>query len=79
MIAEAPRPGGDAARFARIEALLDAALDQPSQARQVFLEQACVDDPAMPREVLDLLAAVSASAGFLEAAPFLPRRPVPGS
>ncbi|HPA01271.1 MAG TPA: serine/threonine-protein kinase [Chiayiivirga sp.] len=73
MIAEAPRPGGDAARFARIEALLDAALDQPSQARQVFLEQACVDDPAMHREVLDLLAAVSASEGFLEAAPFLPQ------
>ncbi len=60
-------PSGDeAARFARIEALLDAALDLPAEAREAFLTQACGADHALCREARSLLAAAAASEGFLE-------------
>jgi len=56
----------DAARFARVEALLDAALEQPEIERKTFLLTQ-EPDASIRAEVLELLCAVSASEGFLEA------------
>lgn len=53
-------------RFARIEALLDEALDQPAGTREAFVRKACGDDDTLCREVMELLAAVAASDGYLE-------------
>ncbi len=77
MTASVPPPGGEAARFARIEALLDAALDMPSESREAFLAKTCSDDHALYREVRALLAAAVASEGFLEAALTPPPRSPP--
>jgi non-specific serine/threonine protein kinase/serine/threonine-protein kinase len=66
------RPEGNASdeaairRFARVEALLDEAVDQPEAAREGFVRQACGDDVALCREVLELLGAMAASDGYLE-------------
>ena len=65
----APPAAAAVARFARIEAVLDGALDQPHAARDAFVQNACSDDAALCREVLDLLAAMQASDGYLEQAP----------
>ena len=54
------------ARFARIEALLDAVLDRPRASRAGFLDEACAD-PLLREEVLALLNATEASDGFLDA------------
>ena len=56
----------EVARFARIEALLDAALERPQGEREAFLQAQKVE-PEIRAEVLQLLCAVVASAGFLEA------------
>lgn len=56
----------DAARFARVEALLDAAMERPEAEREAFLH-AQEGDPAIRAEVLELLRAITASEGFLEA------------
>lgn len=53
-------------RFARVEALLDAALDQDESSREAFLRHACGDDSELCREVMALLAAVGLSEGYLE-------------
>lgn len=53
-------------RFARVEILLDAALDLPPEQRDEYLEREC-DDAEMRAEVLALLQAADASEGFLEA------------
>jgi non-specific serine/threonine protein kinase/serine/threonine-protein kinase len=58
--------GPAADRFARIDSLLDAALDRPLDGRAAFLETAC-EDPALRQEVHALLHAIEASAGFLDA------------
>lgn len=55
-------------RFAKIEALLDAALELPVAERDAFLEGAC-DNAALREEVRELLHAATASEGFLESAP----------
>ncbi len=54
------------ARFSRVEALLDEALDLPEQARADYLEQACGDDTELQAEVRSLLHAAEVSEGFLE-------------
>ena len=54
------------ARFARVEAMLDAALDQPADTRDAFVRHACGEDAGLCREVLELLGAVDASSGYLE-------------
>ena len=59
-------PTGNAERFARIEALLDAALERPPAERDAFLDAACEDAP-LREEARDLLHAIAASEGFLEA------------
>ena len=56
----------ESARFASVEALLDAALEKPEGEREacLHLQEA---DAAIRTEVLELLRAVDASEGFLEA------------
>lgn len=56
----------ESARFARVEALLDAALEKPEGEREAFLHLQ-ESDAAIRTEVLELLRAVDASEGFLEA------------
>lgn len=53
-------------RFARIEAILDDALDRPVRSREDFVRDTCRDDPALCREALELLSAMNASDGYLE-------------
>ncbi len=53
-------------RFARIEAVLDDALDTPAASRELLVRDACGDDVALCNEVLELLAAMAASDGYLE-------------
>ena len=62
------RSPDDAERFAKIEALLDAALDHPPAERLAFLDAACAD-ASLHAEVCELLEAVGASEGFLETPP----------
>lgn len=61
------RPDADAARFARVEALLDGALERAPSARASYIEREAGSDDALRREALELLAAIDASDGFLEA------------
>lgn len=56
----------DARGFARIEALLDAALDRPAASREAFVREACNGEETICRNVLELLAAMAASEGYLE-------------
>ncbi len=58
-------PGEAAARFSRVEALLDALLELPESERAAFL-QSRNDDAAIRAEALELLHAAQASEGFLE-------------
>jgi tetratricopeptide (TPR) repeat protein len=53
-------------RFARIEALLDEALDQDESVREAFVRRACGDDMALCQEVMELLVAIASSDGYLE-------------
>jgi eukaryotic-like serine/threonine-protein kinase len=43
-------------RRQRVERVYQAALDQPLEEREAFVTAACADEPAVAREVLDLLA-----------------------
>jgi tetratricopeptide (TPR) repeat protein len=72
---DAADDAGAGRRFARIEALLDAALDRPAGEREAMVRDACGDDDVLCAEVLALLAAVAASDGFLES-PVAETRPV---
>ncbi len=56
----------EAARFARVEALIDDALEQPEAARRDWLQAACADQPEVLEEALSLLEAIDQSSGFLE-------------
>lgn len=67
MISRAPRTH-DVERFARLEALIDAALERPAESRATFIEAHC-DDVDMHREATALLQAIDDSEGFLEAPP----------
>ena len=55
-------------RFARLEAVIDAVLDQPQRARDSVLREACGDDASMLHDATEMLAAMDASAGYLERA-----------
>ncbi|HUD98322.1 MAG TPA: hypothetical protein VMR62_02025 [Bryobacteraceae bacterium] len=57
----------EAERWRRIEALCQAALEQPPEKRAVFLTQACSDDAQLRAEVQALLDQPADS--FLESAP----------
>ncbi|MBB5206557.1 serine/threonine-protein kinase [Chiayiivirga flava] len=60
-----PEAHDAALRFARIDALLDAALELPPEQREAMVRAQC-DDDALCREVIDLLRAIESSDGFLE-------------
>jgi serine/threonine-protein kinase len=55
----------DRERWQRVSALLDGALEQPPEARASYLDAACGAEGALRLEVEELLAAETASAGFL--------------
>ncbi|HUD40653.1 MAG TPA: serine/threonine-protein kinase [Dokdonella sp.] len=64
---DAARPDEAAIRrFARIEAVLDEALDQPPALRAALVRDRCSDDDALCREVMALLDAMAASDGYLD-------------
>jgi serine/threonine-protein kinase len=56
----------DAARWHRLSALLDEALDLPVSERAEHLRAACPDDPSLADEAADLLAAADAAGDLLE-------------
>lgn len=56
----------EAARFARIEALLDAALEKPESERDRWLMEACRGDLTLTADVKRMLDAMVRSVGFLE-------------
>lgn len=58
----------DAARFARIEILIDAALERPADDRNAWLRAACGDDDALHADARRWLDAIGRSVGFLEGA-----------
>jgi serine/threonine-protein kinase len=53
-------------QWRRIEAVLDQALELPSDARRAFARQACADDPALLADVEELLAADEQATGVLD-------------
>ena len=59
----------DPARFARVEALVDGALDRPADQRAAWLERACAGDAALRADAGKMLADMDASVGFLEGGP----------
>jgi TolB-like protein/tetratricopeptide (TPR) repeat protein len=60
----------DTARWQRVRAVFQDALDHRPDAREAFLREACAGDEAMRREVLSLLAAHTAAGGFLDTPAF---------
>jgi non-specific serine/threonine protein kinase/serine/threonine-protein kinase len=56
----------ETARFARVEALIDEALEQAEAARHDWLLAACEDQPELLADALSLLQAIEQSTGFLE-------------
>src|ERR1035438_3136144 len=66
-MSSAQRAPMEAERWKRIEALCQAALEQPPEKRAAFLAQVCTDDPQLRAEVQSLLDQQSDS--FLESAP----------
>src|SRR5262245_10650417 len=65
----------DPARFAKVRAIFEAALEQPAGARAAFAAGACVGDPHLLQEVQGMLAADAAADGLFDAAG---RPPGPG-
>jgi TolB-like protein len=65
---EAPAPVGDpsAGGWARVKAVFLAAVDQPDSERVAFLDAACAGDPALRREVEELLASDRVAGSFCE-------------
>ena len=53
-------------RFARVRAIFEAALEQPTRDRQGFVEGACVGDAVLLREVEAMLAADATGAPLLD-------------
>ena len=53
------------ARWKRVDALFQAALDRPPEQRSAFLDEAC-PDPQVRSEVEELLAAADSSSSFME-------------
>jgi Tol biopolymer transport system component/tRNA A-37 threonylcarbamoyl transferase component Bud32 len=58
------------ARWERIKALFDAALDRPAEERSQFLAEACAEDDALRAEVERLLAEHDRAGEFLNAPPW---------
>ncbi len=58
------------ARWERIKALFDAALDRPAEERSHFLAKACADDEALRAEVARLIAEHDRAGEFLNAPPW---------
>src|SRR5689334_4272741 len=56
-------------RWQQINALFDAALEQPSEQRRAFVADACQGDEALRGEVESLLASHERTTGFVDAAP----------
>jgi serine/threonine-protein kinase len=56
----------DRERWARLDRIVDAALDRPEAQRPAFVAVACHGDPDLARAAGDLLAAHSRAASFLE-------------
>lgn len=56
----------DPARWRRIEAILDGALDLPPEQRREFLDEACAGDVALHAELESLLAAHARARDYLE-------------
>ena len=54
-------------RFQLVNAIADAALELPAEARDAYLDEACRADAQLRREVAALLTAHSDSEGFLDA------------
>jgi len=54
------------ARWRKIEAVLDGALDLPPDRRAAYLDEACAGDPPLRAEVESLLSAHASASGFLE-------------
>jgi len=69
-----PPSQDERARFARIQALVDEALDRAPEAREAFLSETD-EDPALVAEARALLRAVDDSEGFLEPAAAEPAPP----
>jgi hypothetical protein len=57
----------DPARWQRIEAVCNAALDREVGERAAFVAAACKDDPALRQEVEALMAHAQTAEGFLAA------------
>jgi eukaryotic-like serine/threonine-protein kinase len=57
----------DTERWAKIDRLLDEAMDRDQQSRAAFLDEACLGDEELRREVESLLKAHSRSEPFLSA------------
>ncbi|MGH9142470.1 MAG: hypothetical protein ACRD2I_15170 [Vicinamibacterales bacterium] len=55
----------DPERWRRIDGLLQAALDMPSEQREEFLRDACANDPGLQRELRSLLVAHQNAGAFL--------------
>jgi len=53
-------------RFQQLEKLFEAALEREPSQRDVFLQQACVGDPALRRQVEALVASHEQAPSFLE-------------
>jgi len=60
-----PLPPTDLARWRRVEAILDVALDLPPEERSALLDQSCAGDPDLRAKVEALLAADAKAGGFL--------------
>jgi serine/threonine protein kinase/tetratricopeptide (TPR) repeat protein len=60
-----PLPPTDFARWRRVEAILDVALDLSPEERSALLDQSCAGDPELRAEVEALLAADAKAGGFL--------------
>jgi tetratricopeptide (TPR) repeat protein len=56
----------DHARWHDLDRLLQSALDRPREERDAFLQRACAGDPALERQVRDLLTDESNARDFLE-------------
>jgi serine/threonine-protein kinase len=52
--------------WSRLEPILDAALERPAGERGAFVEQACLEHPALLGEARRMALALEAAAGFLE-------------
>ncbi len=60
------------ARWPRVKALFQAAVERPTEERDAFLAAATGEDEGLRREVESLLASDSSDHGFLDRLPIIP-------